>query len=65
MEEYEIPIQWVRRFLLWGGHFCFNEPMASHSHTSNGRSDLEPFWPSRQDHDYDRECCRAKNAPAL
>lgn len=47
------------------GTICFNGRMASHSHTSIGRSDLEPFWPSRQHHDFDRVCCRAKNAPAL
>ncbi|WP_308430247.1 hypothetical protein [Streptomyces djakartensis] len=34
-------------------------------HTATGRHDLEPFWPSRQDHDFDRVCCRATNAPAL
>ncbi|MFH8638641.1 hypothetical protein [Streptomyces goshikiensis] len=40
--------------------------MASHPHhTPSGHSDLEPFWPSRQDHDFDRVCRRAKNAPAL
>ncbi|MER8098243.1 hypothetical protein [Streptomyces goshikiensis] len=41
--------------------------MASHPHDtpSGRRSDLEPFWPSRQDHDFDRVCRRAKNAPAL
>ncbi|MFJ8590182.1 hypothetical protein [Streptomyces sp. NPDC093598] len=33
--------------------------------TATGRHDLEPFWPSRQDHDFDRVCCRAMNAPAL
>ncbi|WP_095533912.1 hypothetical protein [Streptomyces prasinopilosus] len=30
-----------------------------------GRHDLEPFWPSRQHDDFDRECCRATTAPAL
>jgi hypothetical protein len=39
--------------------------MASFQHTSTGRSDLEPFWPSRQHHDFDRVCCRALNAQAL
>ncbi|MFI6872340.1 MULTISPECIES: hypothetical protein [Streptomyces] len=29
------------------------------------RDDLEPFWPSRQHHDFDRVCCRAMNAQAL
>ena len=32
---------------------------------ATGRHDLEPFWPSRQHHDFDRVCCRAMNAPAL
>ncbi|OUD03562.1 hypothetical protein CA983_08980 [Streptomyces swartbergensis] len=45
---------------------CFNGPMAGYQkHTATGRHDLEPFWPSRQDHDFDRVCCRATNAPAL
>lgn len=44
---------------------CFNRDMASHQHTATGRTDLEPFWPSRQHHDFDRVCCRAKNAQAL
>ncbi|MFE9437887.1 hypothetical protein ACFYO2_02525 [Streptomyces sp. NPDC006602] len=35
------------------------------NHTSTGRHDLEPFWPSRQHHDFDRVCRRAMNAPAL
>ncbi|TVL89918.1 MULTISPECIES: hypothetical protein [unclassified Streptomyces] len=29
-----------------------------------GRFDLEPFWPSRQAHDFDRECCRVSDARA-
>ncbi|MFE2012480.1 hypothetical protein [Streptomyces sp. NPDC059491] len=33
--------------------------------TATGRHDLEPFWPSRQHHDFDRVCCRAMNASAL
>ncbi|WP_442809394.1 hypothetical protein [Streptomyces sp. NBC_01335] len=44
---------------------CFNGPMAGLQYTSSGRSDLEPFWPSRQHHDFDRVCCRARNAQAL
>ncbi|MEU2881260.1 MULTISPECIES: hypothetical protein [unclassified Streptomyces] len=32
---------------------------------ATGRHDLEPFWPSRQHHDFDRVCCRAMNARAL
>ncbi|MFE2045728.1 hypothetical protein ACFXAZ_33395 [Streptomyces sp. NPDC059477] len=32
--------------------------------TAPGRHDLEPFWPSRQHDDFDRECCRAATAPA-
>ncbi|MFI0236547.1 hypothetical protein [Streptomyces sp. NPDC016845] len=41
--------------------------MASHQDiTARGRRhDLEPFWPSRQHHDFDRVCCRATNAQAL
>jgi hypothetical protein len=49
-----------------GAAVCFNGPMASfQKHTATGRHDLEPFWPSRQHHDFDRVCCRATNAPAL
>lgn len=45
---------------------CFNGPMASfQNRTATGRHDLEPFWPSRQHHDFDRVCCRAVNARAL
>ncbi|MDX3234311.1 hypothetical protein PV392_01130 [Streptomyces sp. ME03-5709C] len=33
--------------------------MAGPTDTSTGRSDLEPFWPSRQQYQFDRECCRA------
>ncbi|WRU03695.1 hypothetical protein VJ737_30335 [Streptomyces violarus] len=48
------------------GPLCFNGAMASYQkYTATGRHDLEPFWPSRQDHDFDRVCCRATNAPAL
>nr|WP_246042870.1 MULTISPECIES: hypothetical protein [Streptomyces] len=60
-----MPLHEVGRILPGPRLICFNGPMASHSHTSTGRSDLEPFWPSRQDHDFDRVCCRAVNAPAL
>ena len=42
-----------------------NGGMASFQYTSSGRSDLEPFWPSRQHHDFDRVCCRAWNVQAL
>nr|WSW46163.1 hypothetical protein OG296_25375 [Streptomyces sp. NBC_01001] len=63
--EFEIPLHYLRRGLPRTRYVCFNELMASHSHTSNGRSDLEPFWPSRQDHDFDRVCRRVKNAPTL
>ncbi|MEU6082895.1 hypothetical protein [Streptomyces sp. NPDC047108] len=38
--------------------------MTSYQNTSPGHSDLEPFWPSRQDHDFDRVCCRALSAQA-
>jgi len=45
---------------------CFNVGMASFQNpTATGRHDLEPFWPSRQHHDFDRVCCRAMNARAL
>ncbi|MEV7325983.1 hypothetical protein [Streptomyces sp. NPDC093970] len=54
-----------RRVLFRGG-VCFNGRMASHQKCSaTGRHDLEPFWPSRQHHDFDRVCCRAMNARAL
>ncbi|MDF2265807.1 hypothetical protein P2Q00_10160 [Streptomyces coacervatus] len=54
------------RRLLVRACVCFNEVMASfQNHTATGRHDLEPFWPSRQHHDFDRVCCRAMNAPAL
>uniref|UniRef100_J1S1L6 Uncharacterized protein n=1 Tax=Streptomyces auratus AGR0001 TaxID=1160718 RepID=J1S1L6_9ACTN len=33
--------------------------MASLNDTATGRSDLEPFWPSRQAHAFDLLCCRA------
>ncbi|MEU6172642.1 hypothetical protein ABZ832_11995 [Streptantibioticus parmotrematis] len=33
--------------------------MASLIENATGRTDLEPFWPSRQAHHFDRECCRA------
>lgn len=65
MAESEIPVHLPRRNLPRAKGICFNGRMASHAHTSTGRSDLEPFWPSRQDHDFDRVCCRATNAPAL
>ncbi|MCX5413043.1 hypothetical protein [Streptomyces sp. NBC_00059] len=53
------------RPLLPGADLCFNGGMASFQYTASGRSDLEPFWPSRQHHDFDRVCCRAWNALAL
>ncbi|MEU3341673.1 hypothetical protein [Streptomyces sp. NPDC006668] len=54
------------RRLLVGAAVCFNGAMAGfQNHTATGRTDLEPFWPSRQHHDFDRVCCRAMNAPAL
>ncbi|WP_268249982.1 hypothetical protein [Streptomyces echinoruber] len=34
-------------------------------YAATGRRDLEPFWPSRQHHDFDRVCRRATNARAL
>ncbi|MEV5479095.1 hypothetical protein AB0L66_43305, partial [Streptomyces sp. NPDC052207] len=52
--------------LLRSAVVCFNGPMASFQKLSaTGRHDLEPFWPSRQHHDFDRVCCRARNARAL
>nr|WP_241833146.1 hypothetical protein [Streptomyces caatingaensis] len=45
--------------LLPRGAPCFNGGMGSHRNTVTGRNDLEPFWPSRQHHDFDRVCCRA------
>ncbi|WSB03187.1 hypothetical protein OIE54_30320 [Streptomyces sp. NBC_01794] len=53
------------RPLLPPDDICFNGDMASFQHIATGRSDLEPFWPSRQHHDFDRVCCRAVNAQAL
>jgi hypothetical protein len=46
---------------------CFNKGMASYQNTTarGRRHDLEPFWPSRQHHDFDRVCCRATHAQAL
>ncbi|MFG2191261.1 hypothetical protein [Streptomyces sp. NPDC048639] len=38
--------------------------MAILRNTSPVHGDLEPFWPSRQDHDFDRVCCRAFSAQA-
>ncbi|MGW0086678.1 hypothetical protein [Streptomyces sp. NPDC003393] len=34
-------------------------------HIATGRHDLEPFWPSRQHHDFDRVCRPALTARAL
>jgi hypothetical protein len=44
---------------------CLNGGMVGFQYTSSGRSDLEPFWPSRQHHVFDRLCCRAWFAQAL
>ncbi|MDX3849512.1 hypothetical protein PV679_04700 [Streptomyces sp. AK02-01A] len=55
----------AERCLLRSSGICFNGSMASFEQTATGRTDLEPFWPSRQHHDFDRVCCRARNAPAL
>ncbi|MFI1965422.1 hypothetical protein ACH429_15135 [Streptomyces pathocidini] len=38
--------------------------MASFQNSAPGSNDLEPFWPSRQHHDFDRVCCRANSAQA-
>ncbi|MEV8586409.1 hypothetical protein AB0424_05625 [Streptomyces sp. NPDC051180] len=52
--------------LVGGIPFWFNRDMANTKNdTATGRHDLEPFWPSRQHHDFDRVCCRAMNASAL
>ncbi|MFE1952926.1 MULTISPECIES: hypothetical protein [unclassified Streptomyces] len=52
--------------LLFPYSICFNKGMADFQNTrAQGRHDLEPFWPSRQHHDFDRVCCRATNAQAL
>ncbi|MFI5569834.1 hypothetical protein ACIA6T_21325 [Streptomyces sp. NPDC051740] len=54
------------RGLLRTPRVCFNGRMAGfRKYDATGRRDLEPFWPSRQHHDFDRVCCRATNAPAL
>ncbi|MER5635099.1 hypothetical protein CP967_25060 [Streptomyces nitrosporeus] len=55
----------AERPLLRGRDLCFNGGMAGSGNIASGRSDLEPFWPSRQHHDFDRVCCRAWNAQAL
>ncbi|QES22608.1 hypothetical protein DEJ46_28780 [Streptomyces venezuelae] len=52
--------------LVGGIPFWFNRDMATRENeTATGRDDLEPFWPSRQHDDFDRVCCRARNASAL
>ncbi|MCQ4207125.1 hypothetical protein M4J07_003467 [Streptomyces longispororuber] len=53
--------------LSFAHSICFNMDMASIQDTTarGHRDDLEPFWPSRQHHDFDRVCCRAMNAQAL
>ncbi|APE21179.1 hypothetical protein [Streptomyces venezuelae] len=54
------------RGVVDGIPFWFNRDMAiTQNDTATGRHDLEPFWPSRQHHDFDRVCCRARNASAL
>ncbi|EFF90663.1 MULTISPECIES: hypothetical protein [Streptomyces] len=54
------------RRVLAGPGLCFNGGMAGfQKQHATGRHDLEPFWPSRQHHDFDRVCCRAMNARAL
>ncbi|MEU6442612.1 hypothetical protein [Streptomyces sp. NPDC047046] len=44
---------------------CFNGRMDSFRNLVTGRVDLEPFWPSRQHHDFDRVCQPPRNARAL
>ncbi|EFG65372.1 hypothetical protein SSBG_06190 [Streptomyces sp. SPB074] len=39
--------------------------MDSFRNLVTGRVDLEPFWPSRQHHDFDRVCQPRRNARAL
>ncbi|MEU6065755.1 hypothetical protein ABZ864_15085 [Streptomyces sp. NPDC047082] len=54
------------RRLLPRASVCFNGRMVGFQKViATGRHDLEPFWPSRQHHDFDRVCCGAMNAPAL
>ncbi|WP_328539153.1 hypothetical protein [Streptomyces sp. NBC_00344] len=55
----------AEKTLLPAADICFNGLMDSYRNTSAGRSDLEPFWPSRQHHDFDRVCCHATQAPVL
>nr|EIF89367.1 hypothetical protein [Streptomyces tsukubensis NRRL18488] len=55
----------MRGALLHGEFIWFNEHMTGFQNSVTGPSDLEPFWPSRQHHDFDRVCCRAMNARAL
>ncbi|GGR95005.1 hypothetical protein GCM10010252_37160 [Streptomyces aureoverticillatus] len=66
----------VREGSAGGAPICFNGVMGSFRNTATGhrdlapfrylepRWDLEPFWPSRQHHDFDRVCCRALTARA-
>ncbi|EFG06511.1 Hypothetical protein SCLAV_1432 [Streptomyces clavuligerus] len=54
----------MRGRLVRAGYICFNEAMVGYENPATGRCDLEPFWPSRQHHDFDRECCRALSARA-
>ncbi|GAA2312821.1 hypothetical protein OKJ48_04495 [Streptomyces kunmingensis] len=53
--------------LSFAYYICFNMGMASIQNiiARGRRHDLEPFWPSRQHHDFDRVCCRATHAQAL
>nr|WP_245737862.1 hypothetical protein [Streptomyces sparsogenes] len=53
-----------RRGKRGGPLVCFNRSMASLPDAATGPLDLEPFWPSRQAHHFDRECCRASYARA-
>ncbi|MCP3817482.1 hypothetical protein NLX86_04820 [Streptomyces sp. A3M-1-3] len=56
--------RYERALLRWR-YICFNGAMVGYQYIATGRSDLEPFWPSRQHHDFDRVCCGATIAPAL
>ncbi|WSN36945.1 hypothetical protein OG711_28690 [Streptomyces uncialis] len=58
----------LERRLLPDPWVWFNGGMASYRNATTGQPDvytLEPFWPSRQHHDFDRVCRRARNARAL
>ncbi|WSJ41851.1 hypothetical protein OG349_01990 [Streptomyces sp. NBC_01317] len=47
------------------GALCLNGGMARPQHALTGRKDLEGFWPSRREHNFDEVCCRVTRASAL